>query len=263
MLRDLDVTVVRSNQFLCHYEDFAEWADGRKSFKMEDFYRWQRTRLGYLMDPDGWEEPVGGRWNFDDENREPPPKGDAEPVGRSADLAARRPRPGGHRRSRSCCRPSTVVSCGVPNPMARGRRHGGRAQPAPALRRRRAPAVRPTRGRDGRTVMAPGPLGALAVHEHRSAAARRSVRRRAGRVRPRRRPDQLGRRLHPPGDRLARVRVGRLLAVDARVSIRERTRRRPADPAGVHRRCGDRDELRGATASPRSTTRPTTTTSSG
>ena len=37
----------------------------------EDFYRWQRTRLGYLMDGD---EPAGGRWNFDDQNREPPPK---------------------------------------------------------------------------------------------------------------------------------------------------------------------------------------------
>ncbi len=80
MLRELDVTIVRSNQFLCHYEDFAEWADGRKSFKMEDFYRQQRKRLGYLMDPDSDdEEPAGGRWNFDDQNREPPPKGDANP----------------------------------------------------------------------------------------------------------------------------------------------------------------------------------------
>ncbi len=77
MLRELDVTVVRSNQFLCHYEDFAEWADARKTFKMEDFYRWQRSRLGYLIDHDG--EPVGGRWNFDDENRERPPKGDENP----------------------------------------------------------------------------------------------------------------------------------------------------------------------------------------
>jgi deoxyribodipyrimidine photolyase-related protein len=38
---------------------------------MEDFYRWQRRRLGYLMDAD---EPVTGRWNFDDENRQRPPK---------------------------------------------------------------------------------------------------------------------------------------------------------------------------------------------
>ncbi len=73
MLRAEGVEIVRSNQFLCHYGDFARWADGRKRFKMEDFYRWQRERLGYLMTPDG--EPEGGRWNYDDENREPPPKG--------------------------------------------------------------------------------------------------------------------------------------------------------------------------------------------
>jgi deoxyribodipyrimidine photolyase-related protein len=38
---------------------------------MEDFYRWQRKRLHVLMDGD---EPAGGRWNFDEENRQPPPK---------------------------------------------------------------------------------------------------------------------------------------------------------------------------------------------
>ena len=71
LLRRLDVEVVRSNQFLCHYDEFAEWANGRKSFTMEHFYRWQRRRLGVLMDGP---EPAGGRWNFDAENREPPPK---------------------------------------------------------------------------------------------------------------------------------------------------------------------------------------------
>ncbi len=64
------VRQVASDQFLCHPSDFARWADGRKALRMEDFYRWQRTRLGYLMDGD---EPVGGRWNYDSENREPPP----------------------------------------------------------------------------------------------------------------------------------------------------------------------------------------------
>lgn len=68
------MTVVRSNQFLCHYEDFAQWAGGRKKFKMEDFYRWQRRRLGYLMDADDSDQPVTGRWNYDDENRQPPPR---------------------------------------------------------------------------------------------------------------------------------------------------------------------------------------------
>ncbi|MEZ5297003.1 MAG: cryptochrome/photolyase family protein [Ilumatobacteraceae bacterium] len=72
LLRSLDIELVRSNQFLCHYDEFAEWASDRRSFKMDDFYRWQRRRLGYLIDADG--EPVGGRWSFDDENREPPPR---------------------------------------------------------------------------------------------------------------------------------------------------------------------------------------------
>ncbi len=70
LLRALDVDIVRSDQFLCHFEDFAAWA-GDRHVKMEDFYRWQRRRLGYLMDGD---EPAGGRWNFDADNREPPPR---------------------------------------------------------------------------------------------------------------------------------------------------------------------------------------------
>ena len=45
---------------------------GRRRLLMEDFYRDARGRLGMLMDG---AEPVGGRWNFDAENREPPPKG--------------------------------------------------------------------------------------------------------------------------------------------------------------------------------------------
>jgi deoxyribodipyrimidine photolyase-related protein len=76
MLRQNDCEIVRSNQFLCHYEDFAGWKDQllerRKTFKMEDFYRWQRLRLNYLMTPDG--EPETGTWNYDSENRLPPPK---------------------------------------------------------------------------------------------------------------------------------------------------------------------------------------------
>ena len=78
LLRSLDVRLVRSNQFLCHPDHFAEWAKGRKRLTMEDFYRWQRRRLGYLMDGD---EPVTGRWNYDDENRQRPPKtGDPWPA---------------------------------------------------------------------------------------------------------------------------------------------------------------------------------------
>ena len=71
LMEALGVTLVRSNQFLTHPVEFAEWADGRSRIRMEDFYRHQRRRLGYLMDGD---EPAGGEWNLDDENREPPPE---------------------------------------------------------------------------------------------------------------------------------------------------------------------------------------------
>jgi deoxyribodipyrimidine photolyase-related protein len=66
-----NVGLVRSNQFLCHYDDFATWARSRKHLRLEDFYRRQRVQLDYLMDDD---EPEGGRWNFDEENRQPPPR---------------------------------------------------------------------------------------------------------------------------------------------------------------------------------------------
>ncbi|MFM7067995.1 MAG: cryptochrome/photolyase family protein [Actinomycetes bacterium] len=73
LLARLGVATVRSDQFLCHHDDFATWAAERPGrLRMEDFYRWQRTRLGVLVDGDG--QPEGGRWNFDDQNREPPPK---------------------------------------------------------------------------------------------------------------------------------------------------------------------------------------------
>ena len=63
--------MVPNNQFLCGEDDFAAWSQTRKNMRMEDFYRWQRKRLDVLMDGT---QPEGGRWNFDAENRKPPPK---------------------------------------------------------------------------------------------------------------------------------------------------------------------------------------------
>ncbi len=53
-------------RFLCRTADFAAWARGRKSLRMEYFYRDMRRRHGLLMQG---EEPLGGQWNFDAENR--------------------------------------------------------------------------------------------------------------------------------------------------------------------------------------------------
>jgi len=60
--------------FALSRNDFRHWAGDRTRFRMEDFYREQRRRFGVLMDGS---DPVGGRWNFDADNREPPPKGAA------------------------------------------------------------------------------------------------------------------------------------------------------------------------------------------
>ncbi|MCH9700932.1 MAG: cryptochrome/photolyase family protein [Actinomycetia bacterium] len=52
-------------------KDFRDWAGDRTRFRMEDFYRSQRRRFDVLMNGD---DPVGNRWNYDEDNREPPPK---------------------------------------------------------------------------------------------------------------------------------------------------------------------------------------------
>ncbi len=71
LAQELGVHTIPSNQFLCHPTEYQDFLGARKSIKMEDFYRWQRKRLNVLMDGS---EPTGGRWNFDEENRQPPPK---------------------------------------------------------------------------------------------------------------------------------------------------------------------------------------------
>jgi len=64
--------VLPTPTFALPRKDFDAWAGDRETFRMEDFYRAQRRRFDVLMDAD---EPVGGKWNFDAENREPPPRG--------------------------------------------------------------------------------------------------------------------------------------------------------------------------------------------
>jgi len=59
--------VVREDRhFLCSLPDFAAWAAPRKELRMEYFYRWMRRRTGVLMEDD---QPVGGEWNYDSDNR--------------------------------------------------------------------------------------------------------------------------------------------------------------------------------------------------
>ena len=62
----IDVSLHEDDRFICARDEFARWAENRKSLRMEYFYRDMRRRTGLLMEGD---EPAGGRWNFDAENR--------------------------------------------------------------------------------------------------------------------------------------------------------------------------------------------------
>ena len=61
-------TVHADDHFLVTHETFEDWAEGRKELTLEYFYREQRRAYDVLVTDDG--DPVGGDWNFDDENRE-------------------------------------------------------------------------------------------------------------------------------------------------------------------------------------------------
>ncbi len=58
--------LLTDTHFLSTIDDFRAHAEGRKSLRMEFFYREMRKRHGILME-DG--KPAGGDWNYDKENR--------------------------------------------------------------------------------------------------------------------------------------------------------------------------------------------------
>jgi deoxyribodipyrimidine photolyase-related protein len=68
----LPVHMFPDDRFLCTHAEFEAWAEGRRELRMEWFYREMRRKTGFLMDG---AKPVGGQWNYDRDNRKPPPKG--------------------------------------------------------------------------------------------------------------------------------------------------------------------------------------------
>ena len=80
LVRSLGAEVLPSRGFVTSEADFAGWVRGRTdaSLVMDNFYRWVREREGILMTRGG--KPVGGRFSYDADNRQPPPK-QAETLG--------------------------------------------------------------------------------------------------------------------------------------------------------------------------------------
>lgn len=66
-----EITFLPDNHFLWNRNEFIDWAKSRKRLLMEDFYRESRKKFKILMDG---KQPVGGKWNYDKDNRKPPKK---------------------------------------------------------------------------------------------------------------------------------------------------------------------------------------------
>ncbi len=67
----LPLDIREDRHFYCSVGEFEAHARGRKSLRMEYFYREMRKRHGVLMCGERGDQPEGGRWNFDADNREP------------------------------------------------------------------------------------------------------------------------------------------------------------------------------------------------
>ncbi len=67
------------SRFICSSGRFQTWAQGKRQLRMEFFYREMRRETGLLMDGD---QPEGGQWNYDAENRKKLPAGIAVPCRR-------------------------------------------------------------------------------------------------------------------------------------------------------------------------------------
>jgi deoxyribodipyrimidine photolyase-related protein len=72
-LLKVPVEIRDDDRFLCSLDDFRDWRQDRKQLRMEYFYREMRRRHRVLLE-DG-DLPVGGQWNFDANNRQPPVAG--------------------------------------------------------------------------------------------------------------------------------------------------------------------------------------------
>jgi deoxyribodipyrimidine photolyase-related protein len=68
----IPVEIREDDRFLCSPYEFSTWAKDRKQLRMEYFYREMRRKYDILMQGN---DPIGGHWNYDAENRKPPKVG--------------------------------------------------------------------------------------------------------------------------------------------------------------------------------------------
>jgi len=77
---NLDIEIRDDDRFICSHHEFANYAKGKKNLLMENFYHLMRVKTKILMNEEVQKsstkntsksifKPVGGKWNYDKENR--------------------------------------------------------------------------------------------------------------------------------------------------------------------------------------------------
>lgn len=67
-LNNIDLKIFEDKKFITTDEDYKYWAKDKKSTIQEFYYRWLRKKFSILMDDDS--KPLGGKWNYDKDNRQ-------------------------------------------------------------------------------------------------------------------------------------------------------------------------------------------------
>jgi deoxyribodipyrimidine photolyase-related protein len=73
------ISILENPQFLTSKKDFADYLNSKRSKRllMNDFYIWQRKKLNLLLDKNN--NPLGGSWSCDADNRKKIPKTEVVP----------------------------------------------------------------------------------------------------------------------------------------------------------------------------------------
>ncbi|MDC0857428.1 cryptochrome/photolyase family protein, partial [Rickettsiales bacterium] len=66
---NIKTIITDDNRFLATDAEFQDWAKGKKQLRMEFFYRLMRSKYNILMQGN---KPIGGKWNYDADNRKSP-----------------------------------------------------------------------------------------------------------------------------------------------------------------------------------------------
>lgn len=66
---DWPLELLEDSRFLCSHQEFSDWVGQKKQLRMEFFYQMMRKKYRILLTEEGG--PIGGKWNYDAQNREP------------------------------------------------------------------------------------------------------------------------------------------------------------------------------------------------